>query len=132
MPTLETFYSVAFTAVSSQLFSDHFCPRFSRFWRIPCLAWCNYRRGGIFKIFIGLFMPPFESSCLVRFQIIVVRASILAFMGSFVTHNLYSCRLLNLDYAWLIRTSGSIMPPFSQLSLLRTTKCWNSDTGTVR
>ena len=84
------------------------------------------------KYLFHCFTFPFELSCLVRFPINVVRDSIFAFMEALVTHNLSSCRLLNLDSASLIKTNGSVMSPFSQLSLLQTTKCQNSYTGTVR
>ena len=84
----------------------------------------------LLKDLLGYFTFPFESSCLVRFPITIVRASIFAFMGSFVTHNLSYCRLLNLDSASFIKTSGFVMSPFYQISLLRTMKCRNSDTGT--
>ena len=57
MPTPETFAFVAFTAVSFQLFSEHFCKRLSRFWCVVLLivAWYDCGRVGISKIFIELF-----------------------------------------------------------------------------
>ena len=88
--------------------------------------------GKLLKYLSDCFASLFELSCLVSFPITAVRAKIFAFVGSLVTYNFSSCRLLNLDSASFIKISGSVISPFSQPSLLQTTKCQNSDTGTVR
>ena len=115
MPTPETFPSVAFTALIFYLLSEPFRERFSRFRRIVffVVAWCTYKRGEFPRGLYYCFTSPFESSFLVSFPIIVFRSNIFDFVGSLVTHNLSYCRLLNLDSSPFIKTSGSVMSPFS-------------------
>ena len=124
MPTLETFAFVAFTAVIFfYCFLNIIVNGYLGFGAsyFSLLSDATVEGFEFPKGLLNFFVVPFEYNCFVRFPITVVRASILSFMGSFVTYNLSSWRLLNLGSASFIRSTGSVMSPFSQLYLLQTT-----------